>query len=198
MKKILEGKILTIPNLLSCLRLALIPCFVWQFLVRDDRIATMILLLFSGLTDVADGFIARRFDMVSDLGKVLDPLADKLTQAAMLVCLTGSYPMMLLPFGLMVVKEMVCVGTGLAAIDSSGDVKSADWHGKLATVLLYGMLITHVLWLDIPAGVSLALILLCAAVIVLSGTLYGVRNLREIRRSRQEAPEQEEQQPPAA
>ena len=60
------------------------------------------------------------------------------------------------------------------------------------------MLITHVLWLDIPAGVSLALILLCAAVIVLSGTLYGVRNLREIRRSRQEAPEQEEQQPPAA
>lgn len=198
MKKILEGKILTIPNLLSCLRLALIPCFVWQFLVRDDRIATMILLLVSGLTDVADGFIARRFDMVSDLGKVLDPLADKLTQAAMLVCLTGSYPMMLLPFGLMVVKEMVCVGTGLAAIDSSGDVKSADWHGKLATVLLYGMLITHVLWLDIPAGVSLALILLCAAVIVLSGTLYGVRNLREIRRSRQEAPEQEEQQPPAA
>ncbi|MBR5342874.1 MAG: CDP-alcohol phosphatidyltransferase family protein [Oscillospiraceae bacterium] len=198
MKKILEGKILTIPNLLSCLRLALIPCFVWQFLVRDDRIATMILLLVSGLTDVADGFIARRFDMVSDLGKVLDPLADKLTQAAMLVCLTGSYPMMLLPFGLMVVKEMVCVGTGLAAIDSSGDVKSADWHGKLATVLLYGMLITHVLWLDIPAGVSLALILLCAAVIVLSGTLYGVRNLREIRRFRQEAPEQEEQQPPAA
>ena len=198
MKKILEGKILTIPNLLSCLRLALIPCFVWQFLVRDDRIATMILLLVSGLTDVADGFIARRFDMVSDLGKVLDPLADKLTQAAMLVCLTGSYPMMLLPFGLMVVKEMVCVGTGLAAIDSSGDVRSADWHGKLATVLLYGMLITHVLWLDIPAGVSLALILLCAAVIVLSGTLYGVRNLREIRRSRHEAPEQEEQQPPAA
>ena len=198
MKKILEGKILTIPNLLSCLRLALIPCFVWQFLVRDDRIATMILLLVSGLTDVADGFIARRFDMVSDLGKVLDPLADKLTQAAMLVCLTSSYPMMLLPFGLMVVKEMVCVGTGLAAIDSSGDVKSADWHGKLATLLLYGMLITHVLWLDIPAGVSLALILLCAAVIVLSGTLYGVRNLREIRRVRTQAPEQEEQQPPAA
>lgn len=198
MKKIFEGKILTIPNLLSCLRLALIPCFVWQFLVREDRVATMILLLLSGLTDVADGFIARRFNMISDLGKVLDPLADKLTQAAMLVCLTSRFPMMLLPFGLMVIKEMVCVGTGLAAIDSSGQVKGADWHGKLATVLLYAMLITHVLWPDIPGGASLAMILLCACMIVLSGTLYGVGNLKQIRKARREAQEQEEQQPPAA
>ena len=187
MKKIFAGKILTIPNLLSCVRLALIPCFIWEYLVNGDRIMTMILLLASGLTDVADGFIARRFHMISDLGKVLDPLADKLTQAAMLVCLTSSYPMMMLPLGLMVVKEIFCVGTGLAAIDSSGEVISADWHGKVATVLLYGMLIAHVLWLDIPRPVSLGLIWLCAGMIVLSGVLYGIRNARQIRSARQGA-----------
>ena len=185
MKKLFEGKIITIPNLLSCLRLALIPCFVWEYLVKGDARMTVLLLLISGLSDVADGFIARRFDMVSNLGKVLDPLADKLTQAAMLVCLTSRYPMMMLPFGLMVVKEMVCVGTGLAAIDSSGEVHSAGWHGKVATVLLYAMLIAHVLWTDIPRAVSLAMICVCAAMIVLSGILYGAANLHTLRAERQ-------------
>ena len=181
MKKLFEGKILTIPNLLSCLRLALIPCFVWAYLVDENPRLTVLLLLISGLSDVADGFIARHFDMVSNLGKVLDPLADKLTQAAMLVCLMSRYPLMLLPLGLMVVKEMVSVGTGLAAIDRTGEVRSAGWHGKVATVLLYAMLITHVLWTEIPPQLSLALILLCAAMIVLSGILYGVSNVRASR-----------------
>lgn len=187
MKKLFEGKVLTIPNLLSCLRLALIPAFVWTYLVRQDPEATVLLLLISGLSDVADGFIARRFNMVSNLGKVLDPLADKLTQGAMLVCLMSRFPMMLLPFCLMVLKEMVCVGTGLAAIDSTGEVRSAGWHGKLSTVLLYAMLITHVLWAEIPAQLSLGLIMLCAAAIVLSGVLYGLNNLKTIR-SRAETP----------
>ncbi len=191
MKKLFEGKILTIPNLLSCLRLALIPCFVWAYLVNEDPRMTVLLLLISGLSDVADGLIARHFNMVSNLGKVLDPLADKLTQAAMLVCLTSRYPMMMLPLGLMVVKEMVCVGTGLAAIDSTGEVRSAGWHGKVATVLLYAMLIAHVLWADIPPELSLGLIWLCAGMIVLSGILYGIRNLRQIRSAADEKPEQE-------
>ena len=119
--------------------------------------------------------------MISNLGKVLDPLADKLTQASMLVCLMSRFPLMMLPFGLMVVKEMVSVGTGLAAIDRTGEVHSAGWHGKLATVLLYAMLIAHVLWPEIPAPISLASILLCAATIILSGILYGVGNVRKIR-----------------
>ena len=108
MKKLFEGKILTIPNLLSLLRLCLIPLFVWAYLIRQDPLLTVGLLILSGLTDIADGFIARHFQMISDLGKVLDPLADKLTQAAMLVCLTSRFPLMLIPFGMMVVKELFC------------------------------------------------------------------------------------------
>ena len=152
---------------------------------------TVLLLLLSGLTDIADGFIARHFHMISNLGKVLDPLADKLTQGAMLLCLMSRFPLMMLPFGLMVVKEMVSVGTGLAAIDRTGEVHSAGWHGKLATVLLYAMLIAHVLWPEIPSQISLASILICAATIILSGVLYGVGNVRKIRSGEQPSSKEE-------
>lgn len=181
MKKFFEGKLLTIPNLLSCLRLALIPFLVRPWLVGRNPHLTVLLLLISAATDIADGFIARHFDMISNLGKLLDPLADKLTQGAMLICLTGRFPLMLLPFALMVVKEAVCAGTALAAIGRTGEVRSSGWHGKLSTALLDAMLIAHVLRPEIPARLSRCSILLCAAAIVLSGVLYGVCNLRQIR-----------------
>lgn len=186
MKKLFEGKILTIPNLLSCLRLGMIPCFVWMYLVKHNHELTVAILLLSGLTDVADGFIARRFGMVSELGKVLDPLADKLTQAAMLACLVSLYPLMLLPLGMMALKELCCVSTGIAAIRRTGEVLSAGWHGKAATVLLYATLILHVLWAEIPARLTLGLAAACAAMIALSGVLYVVQNLRRIRGVRPE------------
>ncbi len=83
-----KGKqILTIPNLLSVFRILLIPLIVWLYCGKQDYLLAAWVLLLSGVTDIADGFIARRFRMVSDLGKVLDPIADKLTQTAALVCL---------------------------------------------------------------------------------------------------------------
>lgn len=180
MKKLFEGKILTVPNLLSCLRLALLPFLVLSCSEGEAR-TTLLLLLVSAATDVADGLVARRFDQVSNLGKALDPLADKLTQAAMLICLAGRFPLMTLPFALMVVKEVLCAGSALAAIERTGEVRSSGWHGKLASVLLNAMLIAHILWAGMPPEVSLCMILPCAAAIVLSGVLYGVGNLRRIR-----------------
>ena len=83
-----KGKqMLTIPNLLSVFRILLIPLIVWLYCGKQDYLLAAWVLLLSGVTDIADGFIARRFRMVSDLGKVLDPIADKLTQTAALVCL---------------------------------------------------------------------------------------------------------------
>ena len=85
--EIYKNKILTVPNVLSAFRLLLVPALAWLYLVRKDYSATAWVLLLSGATDIADGFIARRFGMVSDLGKALDPIADKLTQIVMLACL---------------------------------------------------------------------------------------------------------------
>ena len=87
-----ENRVLTIPNLLSFFRLCLIPVIIWLYCVREDSLGTAAVLALSGLTDVVDGRIARRFHMVSSFGKALDPVADKLTQIAMLFCLVSRFP----------------------------------------------------------------------------------------------------------
>ena len=100
-----ENKILTIPNLLSLFRLILIPVIIWLYWFRKDYFPAGVLLIISGLTDLADGYIARHFNAVSNIGKILDPIADKLTQAAMLFCLVTRFPLMAAPFGFLVIKE---------------------------------------------------------------------------------------------
>lgn len=74
-----KDQILTIPNLLSIVRLCLIPLIIWLYCVKKDYTLAVIVILISGATDIVDGFIARHFNMVSDFGKILDPVADKLT-----------------------------------------------------------------------------------------------------------------------
>ena len=64
---------------------------IWSYCVKEKPLLTGEILLLSGLTDLADGYIARRFHMISNLGKILDPVADKLTQAAMLICLSFDF-----------------------------------------------------------------------------------------------------------
>lgn len=105
--EIYKNKILTVPNVLSAFRLLLVPALAWLYLVRKDYSATAWVLLLSGATDIADGFIARRFGMVSDLGKALDPIADKLTQIVMLACLLTRFGNLLFPCVLLIVKEIV-------------------------------------------------------------------------------------------
>ena len=83
MEKDYKNKIFTIPNVLSFFRILLVPVFVWLYAFRDERIWALIVLIVSGVTDLLDGFIARHFHMISDLGKMLDPVADKLTAAAL-------------------------------------------------------------------------------------------------------------------
>ena len=77
----------TIPNLLSFIRILLIPVFAYLY-YNDMKIEAVAVLAASGLSDMFDGKIARRFNQVTDVGKALDPIADKLTQATMMYCLT--------------------------------------------------------------------------------------------------------------
>ena len=175
------NKILTVPNVLSFFRLALIPVIIWLYIAKGEYVLTAGLIVLSGATDVIDGFIARRFNMVSALGKALDPVADKLTQCAMLICLVFRFPLMLLPLGLLVVKELFSGITGLLIIKQSGKVYSALWHGKATTVLLYVLLLTHVLWTNIPQALSEVMILATLSMMIISFILYGTRNLTLIK-----------------
>ena len=98
--------------------------------MKKNYAATGWILLLSGLTDIADGFIARRFHMISNLGKILDPVADKLTQATMLLCLFTRFPHMILPLVLMAFKELYMAVSGCLIMKKTGKVTGADWHGN--------------------------------------------------------------------
>ena len=164
------------------LRLLMIPLFVWLYVGRHAYYETALVLLLSGVTDMLDGFIARRFHMVSDVGKVLDTIADKLTQIAMLSCLLTRFPLMLLPLIVLIIKELTDGIMGLVILKRSGEVHGANWHGKVATALLYATMILHVIWFAIPQALSEGLLLLCTGLILLSFVLYLIRNIRLIRR----------------
>ena len=89
-KLLTKEQLFTIPNFMSLFRLALVPFILWIYLTGEYSIAAALVLL-SALTDIFDGVIARKFNMVSDLGKVLDPLSDKVTHIALLICLVSRY-----------------------------------------------------------------------------------------------------------
>ena len=173
-----QNKILTIPNLLSLFRMLLIPVIIWLYTIKRDYFPAGALLILSGLTDLADGFIARHFNAVSNVGKILDPIADKLTQAAMLFCLVTRFPLMAAPFGVLVVKEIFIGTTGLLMIRKTGRVVGADFHGKVATTLLYAMMILHIFWIDITPEVSVITIIICLISMLFTLFVYGKRNLR--------------------
>ncbi len=148
-----------IPNLLSLLRIALIPVFVVVFLWENGEIGYSLdigeeangyiiaaaIVILSGLTDAADGFIARRFNMITDLGKVLDPFADKLTQAAVVVCLFFRYKdiweLIAALLLLIVVKEIAMLVIGVVFLKKGQDLGGAKWFGKLATIVFYVLVI---------------------------------------------------------
>ena len=178
-----EDRIWTIPNILSIFRMVLIPVFVWTYCWLKNDLATALVLLLSGISDTADGIIARRFNMVTTLGKAIDPVADKLTQIAMLLCLLTRFPSLIILFVLLLIKEITGGVMSLLILKRRKLVLPADGHGKLTTFLLYATMLLHLLWGSIPESVSNASIAVCSAVTLMSFVLYFIRNFRALSRS---------------
>lgn len=176
-----QKKIITIPNILSFFRLCLIPMIVWLYCFKKDYFWTTFTLVLSGVTDIVDGIIARKFDMVSDFGKAFDPVADKLTQIVTLLCLVTRFPLMLIPLVILTIKEIVAATLNVVTIKRTGKVMGAVWHGKLNTVLLYGMMILHLIWYTIPPVVSNIMIIGCTIMMLTSSVLYSRRNVHELK-----------------
>lgn len=179
-----QKRILTIPNILSMLRILMIPLIVWLYMVKESALWTAVMLTVSGATDVVDGYIARHYNMVSDFGKAFDPVADKLTQFSMLACLVAKSPLIAVPLVILVVKEISTAVLGLVAIKKTGEVKSAVWHGKLTTCLIYALIILHILWINIPKMVSDSCIIVCSAMMLTSFILYSTKYIKAILQSK--------------
>lgn len=147
-----KKEIFTVPNLLSLFRIVLIPVYVWVFLNAKDTsdyyLAAGILAV-SCLTDMIDGKIARHFNMISNVGKILDPLADKLTQFTLMVCLLSRYKILWMIVPLFVVKEIFQLVAGGISFRKGRMLKGAQMTGKICTTILFLSLILLVMFPEI-------------------------------------------------
>lgn len=174
--------IFTIPNILSIFRLLLLPVIVYTYMNQKDYVLTGVILVVSGITDLLDGYIARTFHMMSDLGKILDPVADKATQAVVLLCLVTRFRWLVIPFICIVVKELFMSCIGMMVIKKTGEVHGALWHGKVATFMLDFMIIVHIVFYNISSTLSIVLTILSTLLILLSFYLYAKENINILKK----------------
>ena len=172
----IEEEWLTIPNILSYIRILLIPVIVILF-ANGYNIWTLVVVVISTLTDIADGFIARRFNMITDFGKFIDPVADKATQLTIFICLITKFPLMLLPFCVLLVKELGSLLLRMAVYRKNNIVEGAHWHGKMSTGIVILVIVLHLAFGGMPESVSNALILFSTMFMVYSGFLYTLEGL---------------------
>ena len=165
-------RILTVPNLLSFFRILLIPVIICLYF-KDQYWWAFGLLVLSGATDVVDGWIARTFHVVSDFGKAIDPVADKLTQIALLLCLMPmKYWWMV---AILITKEASIGILTLIALRRTHSVYSAGWYGKICTVVIYLSMFVLILWRDADPTFVLVDAIVCSALIALDFVLYLIR-----------------------
>lgn len=128
----------TVPNALSVLRILCIPVFAYLF-IKDQVIAAVIVMAVAALTDLLDGKIARKFNQVSELGKILDPIADKLSQIAIVIILIIKYKGTGLDYLLyfFIAKELLMVLGGMYLLSKGKRPVAAEIWGKLATTVFY-------------------------------------------------------------
>lgn len=139
-----SDRILTIPNLITGARLLLLPVFLWLLFSQEDRASAAWLLAFIGSTDFADGWFARRYNQVSDLGKVLDPVADRLLffVGAGAILIDGSVPLW---FAVVVLVREVLVSLATVALAALGARRiDVTWFGKAGT---FGLMLAFPLFL---------------------------------------------------
>jgi len=175
----LDIVVLNLPNLITIVRILLIPVFLLLFWsgIPNGVIIAMIVVGISGITDMVDGYLARKYNMITSLGKILDPLADKLMIITVMTSLflIGKLPSWLVI--LVLVKEMVLVLGGVFLIFRKRIVVSANFYGKAATVLIYLALFFGAF--ELNGRTAMALIAGAASVIALINYMYSFNRRQE-------------------
>lgn len=140
---------MSIPNMISIGRIFLVPVFALLY-TQDKVMAAMGVLLLAAASDVLDGAIARRFHMETELGRALDPVADKLIQATMMLCALWRTPSVWLLLGMHVLRELSLGIMSLHVLRITGHVYSAKWYGKVCTACVYVVMIAALAFPQIP------------------------------------------------
>lgn len=183
------GDLFKLPNILCYLRILMVPLFLYIYFTAvhpgDYYLATFVVMV-SGLTDFLDGQIARKCNMITDLGRIIDPVADKLMQLAMLAALTMKIDYMYLLVIYLVVKEVLTSVTGFFVMQIlHRRLNGAKWYGKVCTALLYVVMLILVAFPELGTTVQNTMLLVCAAGLTLSFVMYMRLYVIMIRDSRQ-------------
>lgn len=175
---------LAIPNLLSIVRILLIPLFVYIYVnesLPHNYLWAAFVVILSGATDYLDGVIARKFDMITNLGKVLDPFADKLTQLAIIICLVFTWPGMVIVIAIFVVKEITLLICQIILFRNGKVMDGALWYGKVSTFIFYGCALILVAFPQMNQILANLLMSLTAIGLLLAFILYTRWFIRQLR-----------------
>lgn len=171
---------MNLPNILTVIRFILIP-FMTYFLVNENFTIAVLLYVLASFTDVLDGFIARKFNLITDLGKFLDPLADKLLQFSALV---GLWIVKLIPLWIVVIFFVKEISMGLGAISllKKHIVIQAKWFGKLSTIFFFTAIVISMLSSKIKflAPYTIYLFVLALFSLLFAFVMYLVNYVKKI------------------
>lgn len=126
----------TVPNILTYLRFLLIVPFVISFL-NENYVVAAVCIAFSGISDCLDGFLARKLNQVTDIGKILDPIADKLTLLSVVVCMAIYAPSVIPILVILIIKDLLMLAGGSNLLKKGLTPPAAKWYGKLGTIVFY-------------------------------------------------------------
>ena len=180
---------LTVPNFLSFIRIVIILPMA-KSLLRQDYITAGIMLLISAVSDTLDGFIARKFNQVTQLGKILDPIADKLTLISLVICINIIYPDILLFVVCLFIKEMLMLSGGAVLLNFRIRPPAAKWYGKISTVIFYVSVITLVvlkaLWGYTNRALTVTLLAVTTVFMMFSLVMYFTLFVKLVNKKRTE------------
>ena len=166
-----------IPNILTTVRLVLVPIFAYFMIYADNMYIAAIIFVLSGLTDIVDGYIARHYNMITNFGMVYDPFVDKLMQITAVVCLVIAdiIPIWLLVF--VIVKEVSMIITGGILYIRKIVVRSNKF-GKTATVIFYAGVLSMIVWKNMPYFVMMAVIAVMIVAMLIAAIFYMIDTIK--------------------
>ena len=179
----LKKQIFSIPNLFGYFRILILPVIAWLYLTAEessDYYVVTGLLVLSSCTDFLDGFIARKFHMVTDIGKVLDPISDKLTQGVLAICLMSRYSLMIPLVILFIIKETYMGIMGLIFLRRK-TLHGAFWFGKICTAILDISIIVLIIFPTMPMNLVNTIISICICFMIFSFGCYIIQYTKMLR-----------------
>lgn len=184
----MKKELFSIPNLIGYFRILMLPVFLYKYYSAktfEEYMITFVLLAIIFLSDAADGFIARKFHMVTDFGKMLDPVADKLVQGSLAIAVMFHHPLMKVFLVVFLCKEVYMSVMGLYLLKKKDSLNGAQWYGKVCTTIVDAGILILLFFPSLPQGFGNGLIVVMIALEIFSAVKYLQFHMSILKESKQ-------------